>query len=156
MPTPSNPEQPTRQDRLLANEGLLVGQSISTLDSNYSLTLQTDSNLVLTAPQGAIWSAEITYERNAFDAVMQSDGNFVVRDINNNTLWASGTSLFPGAMLVIVDGGFVIFNAQNRSLITVGQITPTVTLIRTTTIFTTATSRSSVTSMVRTASEIMF
>ena len=93
MPTPSNPEQPTRQDRLLANEGLLVGQSISTLDSNYSLTLQTDSNLVLTAPQGAIWSAEITYERNAFDAVMQSDGNFVVRDINNNTLWASGTSL---------------------------------------------------------------
>lgn len=158
MATPTTPSRPTQQNQLQVNEGLTVGDALYTFDYQYNLALQSDGNLVLYGPEAPLWSAN-TYGMDAFDAVLQADGNFAVLATNGNLLWASGTTAKPyiGSLLILKDGGFVIYTAENQSIFSAGLLnissTLTSTLISPTTVLTTATS--TVTSMVKT-SQIMF
>jgi hypothetical protein len=121
---PATPPGPTFHDRLLSGQGLLPGDSIDSADSEYKLTLQSDGNLVQYGPNNQpIWASN-TISAYIWDAVMQPDGNLVVYDVFGRSHWASDTSGNAGAYLVVEDGGFVIFNAQNKSIWSVGTVIP--------------------------------
>ena len=54
-------------------------------------------------------------------AWMQSDGNFVIYDINWTPVWASNTGGNPGAYLIVqTDGNVVIYNTSGSPLWSTG------------------------------------
>jgi len=105
---------------LKSGQGLGSGQTIKSCDGRFSLTMQTDGNLVLyQAGAGAIWSTgTYGYSGRNVQAFMQTDGNLVVyADPWSNwiPLWNSGTSGQPGSRLALQDdGNLVIYNPSNN------------------------------------------
>jgi hypothetical protein len=109
---PATPIEPTEQDRLLSNQGLTPGGSINSTDDIYSLSLQSDGNLVLSdAQKNKIWAADTS--GNIWDVVMEGDGNLVVYDANGQSAWSSNTPGNNNSMLVVQDGKAVIYNPEN-------------------------------------------
>ncbi|ATB38020.1 hypothetical protein CYFUS_003446 [Cystobacter fuscus] len=98
---------------LLPNQGLVAGQSISSSDGRFSLTLRTDGTLVhYWNGHGVLWSPRPGTQGKS--VWMQSDGNFVLYSTPiptiGNHLWASSTYGYPGAYLAIQnDGNLVIY-----------------------------------------------
>ncbi|MGW1013750.1 LysM peptidoglycan-binding domain-containing protein [Streptomyces termitum] len=74
-------------DTLYAGEELGLGESLRA--GAYVLTLQSDGNLVLSEPAGAVWATG-TEERGVRRAVLQHDGNFVLYT-DDGPAWATGT-----------------------------------------------------------------
>ncbi|MFJ9444736.1 hypothetical protein ACIRRH_23095 [Kitasatospora sp. NPDC101235] len=73
--------------------------------STTRLIMQTDGNLVIYHPNGAVWA---TGTNNCgYKAVMQSDGNLVVYSANGGKCWALGTNGHPHAKLTVNDNGNV-------------------------------------------------
>ena len=73
------------------------------------LTYQGDGNLVLYGPSGAIWHTA-TWGVPGY-AMMQGDGNLVVRNNVGMPLWWSGTST-PNAYLSVHDSGHVAVSTE--------------------------------------------
>jgi hypothetical protein len=93
---------------LLPNGSLQPGEAIFSPDGRFSLAMQGDGNLVLSAPWGAIWSTNTSGQTGSY-ATMQSDGNFVVYN-GSRSVWDSGTWGKPGAYLQLQnDGNMVIY-----------------------------------------------
>ena len=89
---------------------LNANQSVYSPDGRFRLVMQTDGNLVLYGPSGALWSSQ-TNGTNATFAAMQVDGNLVVYTATGQPLWASGTSGHPASELdVQSDGNVVIYS----------------------------------------------
>ena len=59
------------------------------------------------------WSAGVTTGHRAY---MQGDGNFVLRNWDQETLFTTGTFGNPGAKLVLLDGGQLVIRKDNKSL----------------------------------------
>jgi hypothetical protein len=105
---------------LTPGHSLSPGQLIASCDGRFSLTLQTDGNLVLyhigypsVVP---LWSTGTT-GRGTTVAVMQTDGNFVLYDGAGHALWASGTGGNPGAFLNMqTDGNLVVYSSAGNPL----------------------------------------
>lgn len=74
-------------------------------NGKYQLILQPDGNLVLyrSHDHKALWATG-TNGKAVKNAVMQSDGNFVLYGFNE-PLWASNTNNKPGSFLVMQDDG---------------------------------------------------
>ena len=85
---------------LTAGQQLNPGQSKTSPNGLYTLTYQTDGNLVLYSPGGALWHTG-TFGTCAGTAIMQGDGNFVVYDCGGTPLWHAGTLGNPGAYVSI-------------------------------------------------------
>jgi len=102
-------------DTLTAGARVYPGQAVSSLDGRFSLTYQTDGNLVLYGPGGVPrWSTQV-FSSPGY-AEMQNDGNFVVYASNGVPVWASGTSGLLNARLVVHnDGNVVIYTSSNVS-----------------------------------------
>lgn len=115
---PAQPSAPTKPDQLLPNQGLMIGQSITSTNGQFRLILQSDGNLVLYATAvGATWASNTAGHPNVWDVVMQADGNLVVYDLRGKALWASNTNGHPGAYLIVQnDGNLVIYDSANRPL----------------------------------------
>lgn len=64
-------------DTLTAGKKLIKGESLTSKNGAYSLTLQDDGNLVLSAQDAPIWSSG-TNGQDVVRAEVQTDGNFVV------------------------------------------------------------------------------
>jgi hypothetical protein len=64
-------------DRLHNGEKLEVGQSLTSENGAYKLTLQDDGDLVLYSGVDAVWSTE-TNGQKVLRAEVQTDGNFVL------------------------------------------------------------------------------
>lgn len=95
---------------------LLAGQSMSSQDGRFVLSMQTDGNLVLYGPAGAMWWTS-TNGGSDRRMVMQADGNLVVYNSANQALWSSATYGNPGARLVVQnDGNLVIYNTANQGV----------------------------------------
>ena len=93
---------------LASGQSLGKGQSKKSCDGRFTLILQTDGNLVLYGPSGALWSSN-TAGSAASVAAMQTDGNFVVY-AGATPLWWSNTANNPGAFLSVQnDGNTVIY-----------------------------------------------
>jgi hypothetical protein len=100
---------------LEAGNFLRPGNSLSSCDGRFNLTLQTDGNLVLYQHQNgnsiALWSSG-TWQTTGSLAIMQPDGNFVLYDQNVNPIWASNTSGRPNSYLIVQnDGNLVVYNS---------------------------------------------
>jgi len=95
---------------LQPGESLAIGEFLS--GPPFTLIMQSDGNLVLygTGPHGkfAEWASG-TQGSGGSTCTMGDDGNLVIYDGDNNSVWESGTSGFDGAVaLVNPSGAFVI------------------------------------------------
>ena len=86
-------------NRLVGGQQLRPGQFIQARAEACRLSFQTDGNLVASKNLVAYWSAG-TRGASGGVAVMQSDGNFIVRDADGVAHWSTGTRS-PGAYLGI-------------------------------------------------------
>jgi hypothetical protein len=96
---------------LYPDESLVIGESISSDNEKYTMTMQGDGNLVLyrTNDWLPLWASG-TDGHAVSQAIMQGDGNFVVYGYNP-PLWASNTDGHPGSYLTVQDdGNAVIYN----------------------------------------------
>jgi hypothetical protein len=99
------------ESTLFTGEMLHAGQSITSVDGTYTLTMQTDGNLVLYASSGkAVWDSAASYGSGTQDTlVMQPDGNLVIYTASGKAVWDSGTyGTGATAMTVALNGGVTI------------------------------------------------
>ena len=101
-------------DTLQPGQALGVGESITSCDGDVTLVMQSDGNLVLYGPPGALWSSN-TANTPANVAGMQGDGNFVVY-AGNTPYWNSNTANHAGAYLVAQDDGNVVIYQGSTAL----------------------------------------
>ena len=98
-------------NRLVGGQRLQPGQFIQARTEACKLSFQTDGNLVASKNLVAYWSAR-TQGASGGAAVMQSDGNFVVRDADGVSRWSTRTRS-PGAYLGIQNDCNVVLRAAN-------------------------------------------
>jgi hypothetical protein len=96
---------------LFSGSSLARGQSWSSLDGRFSLSMQHDGNLVLYQGPTALWSSG-TWNSDGQVALMQPDGNFLVKDSAFNTLWATNTWGHAGAYVVVQNDGNLVVYAE--------------------------------------------
>jgi hypothetical protein len=92
-------------DRLLPNETLKAGDSLTSPSGGFKLTMKLSGNLALTATSTGfqLWSTN-TFGQDVV-CTLQDDGDLVVK--NNRTLWNSRTTA-QGAYLVLLDDGSLV------------------------------------------------
>lgn len=94
-------------DGLAPGETLIPNTELTSANGRYTFTYQSDGNLVLYGPAGALWASN-TNGRTAGVAIMQDDGNLVVYGPRNEVQWSSDTWGNPGSRLVVQDDGNVV------------------------------------------------
>jgi hypothetical protein len=109
QPTPT--PIPATRDQLRADDVLRPGEKIQSANGRYTLTYQSDGNLVLYAGSTALWASN-TYGRPVGRTIMQTDGNLVIYGPNNDFVWNTGT-VSPGSRLILQDdSNLVIYRAD--------------------------------------------
>ena len=105
----------TPQSTLAPRERLYPDTEIHSPSGNYALRYQSDGNLVLYGPNGAVWASGTEGHGGLF-CEMQPDGNLVVYFADGSEPWASDTAGLPGAELRVQDDGYiVIYDAGGNS-----------------------------------------
>ena len=89
--------------------GELLGpdQSIFSADGRYQFVYQSDGNLVLYGPGGALWATG-TDGQSLGVTIMQSDGNLVIYGPGATGIWASFTDGNPDSRLIVQNDGNVV------------------------------------------------
>lgn len=93
-------------DTLNAGQKLSKGDSLTSNNGAYTLTLQEDGNLVLAARGEAVWATG-TDGQGADRAEVQTDGNFVIY-AGDKPIWHSDTKGKKNTKLVIQDDRNVV------------------------------------------------
>ncbi|GAB4582320.1 hypothetical protein [Nocardia sp. IFM 10818] len=106
---------PTGCGVMRADEGFYPGQSLSSCDGRFTLTLQNDGNLVLAQSGAPIW-ASATVGGGSVVAIMQQDGNFVLYDSAGRVLWSTRTNPRGTVLAVQDDGNVVVYTADAQPL----------------------------------------
>lgn len=88
-------------DTLTAGQKLVRGESITSNNGAYSLTLQSDGNLVLSARGQALWASS-TDGQDVVRAEVQPDGNFVLYT-SEKPVWHTNTKGKKNVRLVVQD-----------------------------------------------------
>jgi len=102
----------------LSARQLLPGASFRSAGGRFRLTYQTDGNLVLYDDRDRVplWATR-TGGTSPGQAILQTDGNFVVYDRGGAAVWSSGTPDNPNAYLMVQDdGNVVIYSANDQPL----------------------------------------
>jgi hypothetical protein len=111
---------PSSCGELAANVSLTSNQSLASCNGDFSLTMQSDGNLVLYQGSTALWASG-TVGSGADEAIMQGDGNFVLYTSSGTPVWASNTAGNSGAYLDVQnDGNAVIYSASGAALWSTG------------------------------------
>jgi hypothetical protein len=113
-PVPATPRNP---GILTASEGLLAGQTLSSPDGRFSLSLSQFAGdpILSQSGVGTIWQGGGVGLSNSL--LMQGDGNFVLYNLMGAPLWASNTPGNPGAYVALQnDGNLVVYSSSNRPL----------------------------------------
>lgn len=98
-------------DRLQHGEKLEVGQSLTSENGAYELTLQDDGNLVLYSGETSVWSTK-TDGQKVLRAEVQADGNFVLYTADD-PVWASQTKGAKDVRLVLQnDRNLVLYGSD--------------------------------------------
>ncbi len=101
---------------MTAGQGLLPGETLTSCDARFALSMQTDSNLVLHMGGTALWASN-TVGKNAAEVILQSDGNLVVYDTSGAVIWSSGTGGNSGSVIHLQnDGNLVLYSSSNSAL----------------------------------------
>lgn len=88
-------------DTLTEGQKLVKGESLTSSNGAYTLTLQDDGNLVLASRGHAIWASGTNGE-DVVRAEVQSDGNFVLYTANN-PVWHTDTKGKKNVRLILQD-----------------------------------------------------
>ena len=88
-------------DTLTGGQKLVKGESLTSSNGAYTLTLQDDGNLVLASRGHAIWASE-TNGQDVVRAEVQSDGNFVLYTADK-PVWHTDTKGKKNVRLVLQD-----------------------------------------------------
>jgi LysM repeat protein len=89
-------------DKLNAGDKLIAGQSLTSPNGKYDLTMQSDGNLVLYDSGKPVWASE-TAGSGAERLEMQPDGNLVIYGKKDKPVWSSKTNGNNGASLALQD-----------------------------------------------------
>ena len=89
-----------------AGTRLVPGDRLASTNRAYTLTVQTDGNVVERRGATAVWTTNTPGNPGAVLDV-QTDGNLVVRSAGGRALWTSGTPGHRNAELVLDDSGEV-------------------------------------------------
>ena len=102
----------------MSNDATLVPtQFLYSPSVSATLVLQQDGNLVVYCGTTPKWSTSTTDGRSMYFRV-QSDGNMVLYDVNFQSIWSSGTSGNPGAVLTLHNSGNLILkNAADTTVL---------------------------------------
>lgn len=98
-------------DTLTQGQKLVRGESLTSNNGAYTLTLQDDGNLVLASRGQAIWATG-TDGQGVVRAEVQSDGNFVVYTADK-PVWHSNTEGKKDVRLVLQDDRNLVLYAGN-------------------------------------------
>lgn len=100
-------------DRLTNGQSLQPSESLASPNGSFSLSLQTDGNLVLYDQDGQPVWASGTDGREVGSATMQEDGNLVLNAPDGGPVWASDSYGNDGAYVVVQDDrNVVIYSAD--------------------------------------------
>jgi nucleoid-associated protein YgaU len=99
-------------DTLTAGKKLVKGDSLTSKNEAYTLTLQDDGNLVLAARDQSLWASG-TDGQNVVRAEVQTDGNFVVYTADK-PVWATDTKGKKDVRLVLQDDrNLVLYSGED-------------------------------------------
>ena len=106
---------------LQPGDSLAHGQSIASPNGTYRLTMQSDGNVVEYDGSSVVWASGTN--PTGATALMQGDGNFVIKNSTGDPLWASDTSGNPGAYVVLGNAGeFGVRSASGVTLWAPGRL----------------------------------
>ena len=101
-------------DTLTEGQKLVKGESLTSSNGAYTLTLQDDGNLVLASRGHAIWSSKTNGE-DVVRAEVQSDGNFVLYTADK-PVWHTDTKGKKNVRLVLQDDrNLVLYSADGSA-----------------------------------------
>ena len=101
-------------DTLTEGQKLVKGESLTSSNGAYTVTLQDDGNLVLAARGHAIWSTGTNGE-DVVRAEVQSDGNFVLYT-GDKPVWHTDTKGKKNVRLVLQDDrNLVLYSADGSA-----------------------------------------
>lgn len=98
-------------DTLTAGQKLVRGESLTSNNGSYTVTLQDDGNLVLAVRGKAIWATG-TNGQDVVRAEVQPDGNFVLYTADK-PVWASNTKGKKNPRLVLQDDRNLVLYADD-------------------------------------------
>jgi nucleoid-associated protein YgaU len=98
-------------DTLTEGQKLVKGESLTSSNGAYTLTLQVDGNLVLASRGHAIWASGTNGE-DVVRAEVQSDGNFVVYTADK-PVWHTNTKGKKNVRLVLQDDRNLVLYAAD-------------------------------------------
>ncbi len=98
-------------DTLTPLQKLENGQSLTSANGKYTLTLQADGNLVLNDDGKGVWSTK-TNGQNVVRAEVQEDGNFVLYTADK-PVWHTDTAGKPNVRLVLQDDRNLVLYSNN-------------------------------------------
>ncbi len=109
----------TQNTDLASGQSLGAGRHLLSSDSQSTLVVQDDGNLVLYSQQQPTWTSG-TSSNSVSQLIMQLDGNLVLYNTGGQPIWASGTVSKPddpGAWLALqTDGNLVIYSTSGTAL----------------------------------------
>ena len=127
---PKSAPLPNPDPFMRARGTLKAGDNLFSATRAFLLTMQSDGNLVLYAPDDHVFAANATRGKytvalwssgtrglGGTHCDMQDDGNCVVKNCANEPLWCSGTQNHPGTFLRCQDDGSIVFYAPGGTVI---------------------------------------
>jgi len=108
---------------LFPGQSLLPGQSLKSDNGLYTLTMQSDGNVVLRdSASTPLWRTGTGGGQFVpRDFIMQTDGNLVLYDTSGQARWNSKTPGNPGAFLNVQDDGNLVVYRAGSATETVGN-----------------------------------
>lgn len=107
------------QERLSSGETLVAGQQLQSTDNRFVFVFQPgDGNAVLYWASGTYlgWNSN-TAGGTSLTLTMQTDGNLVMKNYLQNTIFQTNTGGNPGAVLVMQnDGNLVVYSSGGTPL----------------------------------------
>lgn len=98
---------------------LSQGQSLTSTDSRWKLTLQSDGDLVGTADGQTWWNSKSGGKGTPpYQAVMQPDANFVIYDSASKPIWYTGSQggTPPYQLVMQTDRNIVVYDSTGKAL----------------------------------------
>ncbi|GGL87532.1 hypothetical protein GCM10011594_03960 [Nakamurella endophytica] len=110
---------PTRA--LAPGQAISSGSALTSPSGQFSLSMQTDGDLVMTAQGSRLWHSNTDGNPGAV-ALLQTDGDLVIQSPGGGVLWASGTAGHPWSDLTLGSDGTAALRAGSTVLWSTGSV----------------------------------